>query len=581
MTPDLHRPRAALSETAQLPAAMEAETNNSSEACFPKTSVPPTPPNTAELDHRSGVDAPLGRRIIEEISQTNQNFALPGTQKAENVVPLIQEMNDVTPSLQEIRSISLLLSNHKIEDISGSYQESKISSKKNVNVRDGSISSNEIKDYGKKEVDDLVESHKGQNGMKFVEKIVEEEKTKKETYEEERDEDLNETDLKREEDKELRKYNKKIPEERATVQKDEIEEHFDKLPWVFGALGRVLNLGIRYGPKFAPINIPLRRRLQTFAVFFWMSTFLFMGLGSTFFLLYLFFFTQYWWVSLCYLTWFLGDRSVCNRGGRRFEWLRRWCLWKHYRDFFPVHLIKTADLDPSKNYIMGYHPHGILSAGAFCHFSTEGSDFSKTFPGFTPYLLVLEGHFLLPFYRDFFMGTGAVSATRESMDYLLGREGAGRALCLVVGGAKESLDCHPNTVVLHLNKRKGFCKMALRHGASLVPMFSFGENEIYDQVSNPEGSFIRRFQNALQKIIGLAPCMFIGRGIFQYSFGIVPFRKPIYTVVGAPIDVPLVKNPTKEQIISLHETYVKSVIDLYNKYKQKYSEYPECEIKIV
>lgn len=61
----------------------------------------------------------------------------------------------------------------------------------------------------------------------------------------------------------------------------------------------------------------------------------------------------------------------------RFQWVRRWCLWKHYRDFFPVHLIKTAELDPSKNYILGYHPHGVLSAGAFCHFSTEGSDFSK------------------------------------------------------------------------------------------------------------------------------------------------------------------------------------------------------------
>lgn len=389
-------------------------------------------------------------------------------------------------------------------------------------------------------------------------------------------------EVKREDsDEELRKYNRKIPQERSAVKKDEIDAHYDKLPWVFGALGRVFNLGISYGPQFAPIRIPLRRRKQTFAVLFWMSTFLFMGTGSLFFLLYLFFYTQYWWVSLCYLTWFIGDRSVCNRGGRRIEWLRRWPLWKHYRDFFPVHLIKTAELDPSKNYIMGYHPHGILSAGAFCHFATEGTNFSKTYPGFTPHLLTLEGHFLLPFYREFFMASGAVSATRESMDYLLGSEATGRALCLVVGGAKESLDCHPGIVCLHLKKRKGFCKMALRHGTSLVPMFSFGENEIYDQVANPEGSLIRRVQNTLQNIIGLAPCVFIGRGVFQYSLGIVPFRKPIYTVVGSAIDVPLVKNPTKEQIVGLHEKYVKAVVDLYNKYKHKYSEFPEAEIKIV
>ena len=51
--------------------------------------------------------------------------------------------------------------------------------------------------------------------------------------------------------------------------------------------------------------------------------------------------------------------------------------------------------------------------------------------------------------------------------------------------------------------------------------------------------------------------------------------------VGSAIDVPLVKNPTKEQIVALHEKYVKAVVDLYNKYKHKYSEFPECEIKIV
>lgn len=41
------------------------------------------------------------------------------------------------------------------------------------------------------------------------------------------------------------------------------------------------------------------------------------------------------------------------------------------------------------------------------------------------------------------------------------------------------------------------------------------------------------------------------------------------------------KNPTKEQIVALHEKYVQAVVDLYNKYKHKYSEFPETEIKIV
>lgn len=382
-------------------------------------------------------------------------------------------------------------------------------------------------------------------------------------------------------DQELRKLNRHVPKHRASFRKDRVDEHFDKLPWYKGALGRVLSLPFSYGPKFAPINIPLSRRLQTFAAFFWMSSFLCMGIGSLLLLIYLFFYTQYWWISLAYLTWFLGDRTVCNRGGRRSNIFRKWILWKYFRDFFPIHLIKTAELDPSKNYIMGYHPHGVLCAGAFCNFATEATNFSKVFPGFTPHLLTLECHFKLPFYREYFMTSGAVSASKNSMNYLLSKAEGGRALCLVVGGAPESLDCHPGLAILHLSKRKGFCKMALRNGASLVPMYSFGECEVYDQVANPHGSFFRKLQNSIQQFMGLAPVLFMGRGIFQYSFGIVPFRKPIYTVVGSPIDVPQVTNPTSEQIVDLHTRYVQAVVDLYNKYKGRYSEYPETKIQII
>ncbi|XP_045597368.2 2-acylglycerol O-acyltransferase 1 isoform X1 [Procambarus clarkii] len=512
-----------------------------------------TPPSQITLP---AGDASTGNQKMEEISLANQNneFLPPKCQEIEDIMPKSLKMGEIATKTQQEEDI--FLNNANINNISSDAQKAEFIP---------------LSDKG---------SQTEQYGMEFKDNFEQKQNIEKQNNM--TNEESNEkSKLTKDEEEDLKRYNRKMPEDRSALKKDKIEEHFDRLPWVFGAIGRVLNFGISHGPQFAPLNIPFSRRLQTLAVLFWMSTFLFMGAGSLIFLIYLFLYTEYWWVSLCYLTWFLGDRTIRNRGGRRIEWVRRWCLWKHYRDFFPIHLIKTAELDPYKNYIMGYHPHGILAAGAFCHFATEGSNFSKTFRGITPHLLTLDGHFHLPFYREFFMASGAVSATRESMDYLLGQEGSGRALCLVVGGAKESLDCHPGSVVLHLNKRKGFCKMALRHGASLVPMFSFGENEIYDQVANPEGSLIRRIQNNLQKVIGLAPCMFIGRGVFQYSFGIVPFRKPIYTVVGSPIDVPVVKNPTKEQIVGLHETYVNAVISLYNKYKHKYSEYPECEIKIV
>lgn len=72
--------------------------------------------------------------------------------------------------------------------------------------------------------------------------------------------------------------------------------------------------------------------------------------------------------------------------------------------------------------------------------------------------------------------------------------------------------------------------IVLLYRAHLVPVFSFGENELFKQVANPKGSWLRNVQEKLQKIMGFALPLFHARGVFQYSFGLIPFRQPIHTV---------------------------------------------------
>lgn len=67
------------------------------------------------------------------------------------------------------------------------------------------------------------------------------------------------------------------------------------------------------------------------------------------------------------------------------------------------------------------------------------------------------------------------------MENLFRMNPKGLAAVLVVGGASEALNGSHDLIKLVLNKRKGFCKLALRHGVDLVPTFTFGEEFIYDQ----------------------------------------------------------------------------------------------------
>ncbi|KAJ4436879.1 hypothetical protein ANN_17011 [Periplaneta americana] len=282
------------------------------------------------------------------------------------------------------------------------------------------------------------------------------------------------------------------------------------------------------GVRFAPLNTPLERRLQTLAACCWFITLAFGPMMCISFMAYVILCTRYSILALLYLMWIWYDRDICNKGGRRSKWARQWRWWKYFCNYFPIRLVKTVDLDPAKSYMLCVFPHGVLSTGAFGSFATDGANFSEIFPGLTPYLVTLAGHFVTPFIRELCLILGGCPASVDGLSYVLSRPG--NAVALVVGGASESLECRPGTYRIILKRRKGFVKLALKYGNPLVPVFSFGETDLYDQLKNPKGSWLRRAQELCRKITGIAPVVPLGRGLFQYSFGIVPQRRPVTTV---------------------------------------------------
>ncbi|XP_063756894.1 2-acylglycerol O-acyltransferase 1 isoform X2 [Eleginops maclovinus] len=321
--------------------------------------------------------------------------------------------------------------------------------------------------------------------------------------------------------------------------------------------------------QFAPLNVPLQRRLQTAAALQWVFSFLALAQVclAAFVLLLL---SDWWMLAVLYAGWLWLDGDTPTSGGRRSHWVRSWRLWELFRDYFPLRLLKTVDLDPKKNYIFGFHPHGVLVAGGFCNFCTEASGFSQMFPGLTPHLLMLPFWFRVPLFRDYIMCGGLVSSSKSSLSHLISRPGGGNVAVIAVGGAAESLEARPGALKLQILNRKGFIKLALKHGAQLVPVFSFGENELFDQMQNPSGSPLRRLQNRLQSIMGVALPLFHARGVFQYSFGLMPYRKPIHTLVGKPIPVVQTPSPSSEDIKGLHQIYLQSLTDLFEQNKEKY-----------
>lgn len=103
--------------------------------------------------------------------------------------------------------------------------------------------------------------------------------------------------------------------------------------------------------EFVPLNVPISRRLETLAIFIWTM------LLPSFALLLLLATMHYPYPMLLYFLYAIFDETP-ERGGRVVVAARTAGLWVLMRNYFPVSLVKTSELDaaPGQKYIFGYHP---------------------------------------------------------------------------------------------------------------------------------------------------------------------------------------------------------------------------------
>ncbi|TGZ70477.1 hypothetical protein CRM22_003171 [Opisthorchis felineus] len=242
----------------------------------------------------------------------------------------------------------------------------------------------------------------------------------------------------------------------------------------------------------------------------------------------------FWW----------NDRGSEERGSHPRTIMRTLPIWKKLQEYFPINLILCEDImevDPSvenarsaqtakhqpgketvvacnpslfptnRNYLVGYHPHGIFGVGAFVNFATEANRFSTLFPGLKPWITTLPINFKAPFHRDFLMSFNLISATYKGISYLLdpGKCGStGNFVVIVMGGAPEALDSRPGRYIFHTNKRYGFFKLALMTGKSMITAelcihshFAYGREPILFQRNIPNSLPWHDSNNSNQKTL--------------------------------------------------------------------------------
>ena len=221
---------------------------------------------------------------------------------------------------------------------------------------------------------------------------------------------------------------------------------------------------------------------------------------------------------------------------------------------------KQKQQQPHQPLLYAVHPHGAFCLGWSALFCSKIMNDAKVQFCFSPVL------FTSPLFRLWSRLTGTPgSADKSSMiNYMMKKKDGKQRnhLALPPGGFEEATLTCRNKDRVYIKKRTGFVKLALQHGYNIVPVYTFGENQTYDNIQG-----MWNFRPWLNKL-GIPAIVVFG----SWFFPILPKRDNcgLRIVVGEPVVLPTISNPSREEVKHWHDKYITALTRIFEEHKEEY-----------
>jgi len=171
--------------------------------------------------------------------------------------------------------------------------------------------------------------------------------------------------------------------------------------------------------------------------------------------------------------------------------------------------------------------------------------------------------FRIPLYRDVLLWLGVVDAGRKTARAVLG---SGRSLYVLPGGELEQIQTVEGKNQVYAS-RKGFVRLAVEYGVDVVPVYAFGEVNLYST-----SNFLFHFRKWVCKQFYVAlPIAYRTIGGVPLVFPVCsPKRTPVTVCFGVPVSVTKMapsNSKFEEEVDKGHDEFLKHLQNLFDHFK--------------
>ncbi|KAL7471972.1 hypothetical protein ACHAXS_012289 [Conticribra weissflogii] len=239
-----------------------------------------------------------------------------------------------------------------------------------------------------------------------------------------------------------------------------------------------------------------------------------------------------------------------------------------YFDFEAIHMDEDnirKQITNGKSVLCAAQPLGIITYCGICAAATNPDDVLAVPTAAASVVLNM------PLLKNLMGIFNLVDASASNIKRILStknEDGSGTSILIYIGGIAELFKSCRTEERLYLAKRKGFIKLALREGVDVVPIYLFGNTSVLSALKHgPLASISRKFQVSLT--------LFWGKWCLP-----VPRDEKLLYVVGKPLGLPHITEPTQEDIDKWHARYCEEVRNIFEAHKEKVPMYKHKKLFI-